>query len=291
MDIEIIAIGNEILSGFTINSNAAFISQHLAKRGIKTARHTVIPDDIESIKSELQEALDRGSIVITTGGLGPTCDDLTRKAAAELFHSTFIYKKEIEEHINNLYGKSVSSAQDQATVPQKAELMWNYLGTAPGFIFKNEKSTLFMLPGVPIEMKEMFIRDVVPRILSSVPESERLHTEWIYFTELFESQVDPSLREIEKEIPNIEVGIFAHLGGLAIQFSSKEKGPAIEAANALRKLFGKFEYHAESGKIEEAIHELMISRHQTLATAESCTGGSIASTPHTPSGRLEIFPW
>ncbi len=291
MKIEVIVIGSEILSGFTINTNAAFISQELLKEGVDTHYHTIVSDDAESLRKALVEALERSDVIITTGGLGPTCDDLTRSVAADLFDSDFIYHPEIEEELQKRYGNKLVSARDQATLPEKAEIIKNTLGTASGLLFKKNEKSLYLLPGVPPEMMEMFSKSVLPRILSKISPEEKKRNVWLHFTFLIESKVDPTLRKLQKLYPTIEMGIYPYRGKISVHLSGlihDQKG-----LDACRKVlleeFGKYHYESLSGKIEEAIHNLFSNNGLTLATAESCTGGTIASRLTVLAGASQYF--
>src|SRR5579872_971742 len=162
MSIEIIAIGDELLKGMTVNSNATVISQILNLQGYKVARHTVLPDDFSILEKGLEEALSRSSIVIATGGLGPTCDDVTREAAAHLFSSSFHIDRALEKELDERYSGKLKSLEDQARVPTKARLLKNRIGTAPGLLFSQEGRTLVLLPGVPQEMVMMLENELLP---------------------------------------------------------------------------------------------------------------------------------
>ncbi|MEM1283415.1 MAG: CinA family nicotinamide mononucleotide deamidase-related protein [Chlamydiota bacterium] len=291
MKVEIVAIGSEILSGFTINTNAAFISQELLKQGINTHYHTIVSDDGNALRKALKEALERSDIVITTGGLGPTCDDLTRSVAADLFDSEFVHYPEIEEDLEKRYGKKLVSARDQATLPVKAEIIKNSLGTASGLLFSKKKKSLFLLPGVPPEMREMFSQSVLPKIVSKLPLENRKVSIWLYFMFLFESQVDPVLRRLHEQYPQIEMGIYPDRGLITVHLAGfDEERSALEICQKeLLKEFGNYQYKSPSGSIEEAVHILFSTQGLTLVTAESCTGGAIASRLTALSGASQYF--
>ncbi len=290
MNIEIIAVGNEILTGFTVNSNAAFISRELLKAGIPTTYHTVGPDRESVTKKLFAEALQRNRIVISTGGLGPTCDDLTRKWAADLFDSPFVFNREVADDLIKRYGADLVSLQDQATVPEKAKIMTNTRGTAPGFIFDNGKATLFLLPGVPAEMEEMFLHSALPEILK-IWNSKRKILRRFHFSFLTESKVDPELRVLQKKFPSLDFGIYPAKGALSVHISGEAgEEPLIEESiEYLRSFFSEYEYFSDSGTIEEGIHQLFIESGSTLSIAESCTGGSISARLASLPGASSYF--
>ena len=284
-DIEIVAIGNEILSGITINSNAAFISNQLSKIGFDITRHTVLPDDPQALKAALKEVLSRSPIVICTGGLGPTCDDLTRQVAAELFDSPLHFNQAVADDLIKRYGKAVlPSLKDQATVPDKAKLLKNPLGTASGLIFQDKGSTVILLPGVPVEMKQMLTDQVIPFLIEVYPIAKRSYHTSLHLFELFESSVDPLLRELKKEYPPLDFGIYPSLGLLTVVIkvrATNEKEALLYLTPAKERIASQFAsnvFDSPSGKIEEAVHHLLIDKKQTLSIAESCTGGAISST-------------
>lgn len=289
MEIEVIAIGNEVLSGFTINSNAAFISQELLKVGLRATRHTVLPDDPSHLRKGLREAMQRSQLIITTGGLGPTLDDISRNIAAELFHSDFRYDASIAEDLKQRYGPQLASITDQATVPTKAFILKNTCGTAPGFIFNRDGTTLIMLPGVPPEMKTMWANGVVLYLQKHFSSAKKYYCRCLNLFETSEPTADVVLRKLEKEHPNVEFGVYVSLGTLSIHLTALAEHEAAADSllqpplQALRVEFASFLYDAPSGKIEEAVHDYFIRNGMTLTAAESCTGGALAA-------RLTAFP-
>lgn len=291
MDIEIVAIGNELLTGFTVNTNAAYLSRELLIAGYPVHRHTVLPDEEMTLRKGLREALTRGRVVITTGGLGPTCDDLTRPIAAELFGSDFYLNEEVAEELKKRYGSLPISLEHQATVPRKALILKNPVGTAPGMIFHTDTSTLILLPGIPNEMKEIFSSHVIAFLQSRFPLKEKHSRRSLHLFNVSESQVDPTLRDIKSKFPNLELGIYPSNGVLNIEIVSlKGKDQEVESAyQAIAHPFDAHLFESPNGKIEEAVHEAFISSKKTLSLAESCTGGAIAASLTKLPGASEYF--
>jgi nicotinamide-nucleotide amidase len=295
MKVEIIAIGNEVLSGFTINSNAAFLSQELMHAGFLIDRHTVFPDDPIILEKGLAEALNRNDIVITTGGLGPTCDDLSRQTAAKLFDSDCRYDEEIAADLKKRYGSNLTSLTDQATVPAKAIVFKNSVGTAPGFLFKTHKSSLFMIPGVPAEMRAMFLEHVLPYLKKTIPYTSRYFVKHLYFFNTAESSIDPFLRQLKVEYPDVDYGIYPAQGYVSVNFSIQANSE--DDANLklnppyqrIAKEFANFSFFSPSGKLEEAVQRQFIEKGLTLSSAESCTGGQFAATITQQSGSSQYF--
>lgn len=294
-DIELVAIGNEVLSGFVTNTNAAFIGQELLKHGYPLSLQQCLPDDYQSLMHNLQLSLKRCKILISTGGLGPTVDDITRNVAAELFNCGFRYDEEVAHDLEKRYGSRLASLYDQATVPEKARIIPNSLGTAPGLILSNERVTWILLPGIPEEMKHMFIHYVIPYLIHHFPLDHVIYRKAIHLFELSEVAVDPFLREQKALYPDVEFGIYPSSGELAIHLSAA--APNIEEGfskinpvyeNIKNRFFSNF-YESESGKIEQAIHSLFIENGWTLSIAESCTGGSASARLTQLPGASQYF--
>src|SRR5580692_10604555 len=147
MHIEIVSIGDELLKGMVVNTNAAYLSRALFEKGYQVSRHTVFSDDPPILDKELRAALSRSPIIITTGGLGSTLDDHTRKIAAVLFGSEFAYNETVAQDLKKRYGDTLMSLKDQATLPAHAIPLLNSVGTAPGLVFSAPNKLLILLPG------------------------------------------------------------------------------------------------------------------------------------------------
>ncbi len=241
MQAEIVSIGNELLWGLTVNSNAAYLSRELNRHGYTVARHTAVSDHPAEIEATFKEALSRSSIVIATGGLGPTLDDLTRTAA--------------EPFLEN------------------PEELKNSVGTAPGiFSFSNGKA-IVLLPGVPKEMEAMFLNEALPNLLRHLKEKQKTHLVRSRLCLLKEVEVDPFLRELKQAHPDVEIGIFPALGSLQIVFQSAH--PVDKLVQALERRYREFFLGDLS--VEEALQKEMIENRKKLALAESITGGAIAA--------------
>jgi PncC family amidohydrolase len=243
MKIEIVSVGNELLWGLTINTNASFLSRELSQRGYAVSRHTTLSDDSETIETGFREALKRADLVIATGGLGPTIDDLTRPAAERVF--------------------SV-----------KGEDLANSVGSALGVFYLSGGKGLVLLPGVPREMERMFLDEAMKRIERYFPLIHKQFSARCSLCLLKEVEVDPFLRELKLKYPEADIGIFPAMGTLQIVFRSEK--PVEPLVNAIEKKFPAF-YYGE-GAIAEALHREMIASKKTLALAESCTGGAIAAS-------------
>jgi len=254
MSIEIVSIGNEVLRGIIVNTNAAFLGRRLTEEGWEIACQTTLPDDKPILTLGLNEALVRNDVVIATGGLGLTVDDNTFGCAKELFSKP----------------------------PHE---MRNGVGVASGYFFSENKKLLFLLPGVPSEMEQMFEDSVFPYLKKHLPVKP-LHREEIHFYLLREDDVDPLLRDLQKEY-GLDVGIYPSYSGVAVILRGPKKAHVIEARKAVEKAFKTSLLPV--AKLEEAIQRWMVEHHQTLALAESCTGGFMAAQLTAIQGASEYF--
>jgi nicotinamide-nucleotide amidase len=289
MRIEVIAIAEEILKGMIVNTNSSYISATLGSFGWSTSRHTVLPDEKEALAEGIKEALQRSDLVITTGGLGPTLDDITRHVAAELFSSDFTFNKEIAEDLTKRYGKDLSSLVDQATVPTKAHILKNAVGTAPGFVFQDKGKTLILMPGVPPEMQPMFELEVIPYLQEHFSNSSKQKVETIHFCLINENMLDPLLRQLKRDYPNIEFGIYPGYGVLTVTLKSGNAMDLIAARDRIVSEFPTHQFSGSSGKIEEALSSLLKEQKKTLSFAESCTGGLMAHKITSLAGASDFF--
>lgn len=291
--IEIVSIGAELLTGQTVNTNASVIAKALLKHGYGVSHVTAVPDHHNPMKAAIEEAMNRASVVITTGGLGPTGDDITRSTLAEIFESQLVHDAEVAADLEKRYGKELETLSDQATVIQGAQVIPNAIGTAPGFILKKEEKTVIVLPGVPVQMQEMLEKSVIPYLQET--HKRHLFQHAVYLFLMSEQHVDPLLRSLEEKHPDVEFGICPSYGTLSIYLrahASSQDEAEEKFAPILFELREKFRHRIFSEKyhdIEYAVHEQFIARGLTLACAESCTGGRIASRLTKISGCSDYF--
>lgn len=270
--IEIIAIGNEILSGRTVNSNAAYISKKLRAAGFSIHRHTTLSDDPGQLKIGLSEALTRSEIVITTGGLGPTFDDVTKDVASDLFQTELYLDETLKHFLLSRFGL-FPTIDHQATVPRDAHVFPNELGSASGLGFPKEKPKLFMLPGVPREMEKMLDESIIP-FLGDRNKQPCFETE-VHLTLLKESDVAPHIESLQSTYPSIEFGIYPAYGMLTVVLRASSKESLEPALAFLQSHYQTYVFPSDT--IEKAVQELFIEKKITLSLAESCSGGSIAA--------------
>ena len=275
MRVETVAIGNEIIEGRTIDTNGAFLGRELTDRGYRVSRHTVLSDEPEALFQGLKEALSRSTLVVATGGLGPTVDDLTKNVSLRLFRTALQMDSNLYDEMRERLG-DLPSLQEQSRVPKNAIVLRNQIGTAPGFLFLSTEGSLMLLPGVPREMEQIF-RDEASQLLSEhFPVVAKEQTVCLYLCQLSELELDPILREIQSAHPDAKIGIYPSLGSLQVQFAvSRDFDRLDQWAERIRKIFPTHLFDGPA--IHEAIQRALISRGQTLALAESCTGGALCS--------------
>ncbi len=288
LNIEIVAIGKELLDGRTLNSNAAFISAHLFKNGYVVDRHTTFPDNLQALKEGLKEAHDRSDLLIITGGLGSTLDDLTRMVLAEIFNCKLSTNYLVEADLKNRFGKELDALGDQAIIPEKAQPLLNSVGTAPGLLFFINDKIVVCLPGAPEEMKPMFLTEFLP-ILQERCLPLHKHVICLYACFFKESQIDPLLRELQIQLPELEIGIYPSYSNVTLVLSSEIKASLKYAEQLLKTQLDSFLYTAATGKIEEALCNWFTQEKKTFVLAESCTGGTMASLLTSISGASKFF--
>ena len=298
---EIISIGDEILIGQIVNTNSVFIAKELNKIGIEVGQITAISDNSKKIINSLNLAKQRADIVIITGGLGPTKDDLTKHTLCEYFNDVLIENKDVLDHIEEIFLKYVSTPineknRAQALLPSKAKIFKNKYGTACGMCFKKENVYFISLPGVPFEMKEIFEIEILPFLKSEFPRQIIVHKTILTYG-LGESAIAERIESWENSLPkNIKLAYLPNLGRVRLRLSSKgsnEKQINKKINDSINELYPLLEdiivgIEGETS-IEKRIFELFKSHSKTLSLAESCTGGKIASRIVNLSGASQYF--
>ncbi len=283
MRIEIIAIGDEVLAGFTVNSNAAFMSRKLIEAGYEVTRHTVLPDEAEALHSGLFRALGENDLVICSGGLGPTVDDNTRTTVAKLIGCSIEKNQEVYDRLVGRFGTDFPTLEEQATIPTEATPLHNSVGTAPGLLFQPDHTQLILLPGVPVEMKAMFVEQVLPLL----PHREAQHRETVNIFNVREIDIDTVLRKLT--IDDVGVGIYPSLGVVTVRLTADAEEQVVPLREALLAAFPDQTFESPSGTLEEAVHLLAVEKGVSIATAESCTAGNVAARLTHFSGASEFF--
>ncbi len=281
MHVELITIGSELLSGITLNTNAHYIGDRLAQAGVLLSRQVSIPDDHDVIVSAIREAMGRADWVIVSGGLGPTGDDITKKALARAFNRRLVFHDELFELLKKRYahrGRPLSPLLDtQAVQPADAEFVPNELGTAVGILITEGDKTLVALPGVPQELRAMIRDQIVPRIAAAA--KTRVESRTWSATGWIESRLFEVLEPVIGAHPEIAVAFLPSLQGIRIRFSAAGPDAPHELdlfAEEARPLIADAVYAEEEADLEAVVGRLLTEQHKTVALAESCTGGLVA---------------
>lgn len=288
MKAEIITIGDEILIGQIVDTNSAFISKELDKIGISVYQITSIQDERAHILQSLKEASQRVDIVILTGGLGPTRDDITKKCLCEFFGDKLEKNEEVLKHIEYLFEKYIDTPisamnRDQALLPSKATVLPNEFGTASGMWFHEGEKVFISLPGVPYEMKELVKREVIPRLMQGFSRPVILHKTVITYG-LGESALAEKIETWEDNLPsNIKLAYLPNLGKVRLRLTATGDNEehlqnAIDnQITALHEFIGDVIYgYEEDAPVEVIIGRMLAEKGWTLSTAESCSGGRLA---------------
>lgn len=296
MTVELLNTGSELLLGQTLNTHARYLGRRLAECGFRISRQTTVPDGPD-IRVALAEAMARATVVIVTGGLGPTSDDVTRDAAAELLGRQLHYDPTVFERIRERFARRGLTPPDrvrvQAMVPQGAEVLANEHGTAPGLYLTDDSCPgpsrhVFLLPGPPRELNPMFEALVLPRLraLGGTPLAIRiLRTIGIPESHLQE-RIEAPLRA---RFPHIEIGYCARPGEVDLRLLGQDADSVTRAAEFAAHELGDAVYGTGDDSLEDVVVRLASTRGARIATAESCTGGHVADRITSVPGASAVF--
>lgn len=302
MQAEIITIGDEILIGQIVDTNSAFISKELNKIGVSVYQITSIQDDKDHILRSLKEAGERSSVVIITGGLGPTKDDVTKHTLCEFFDDELVRDDSVLHHIEELFKKYITTPisdlnREQAMVPSKATVLHNEFGTAPGIWMKKGETAFVSLPGVPYEMKNLVTSAVLPKIIEEYKRPHIVHKTILTYG-MGESAIAEKLEDWEDNLPSfIKFAYLPNIGSVRLRLSAKGTDKEVllqgieEQVKKLYPIIGDIIYgeEEEDGRVEKQIGTLLTDKKMTLSTAESFTGGSIAERVTSVPGASAYF--
>ncbi|MBT8188079.1 MAG: competence/damage-inducible protein A [Croceitalea sp.] len=301
MQAEIITIGDEILIGQIVDSNSAFIAKELNKIGVSVYQITSVQDDKAHILSALNEANKRSQIIIITGGLGPTKDDITKHALCEYFDDQLVKNDQVLSHIEYLFKKYITTPisdlnRQQALVPKSAQVLTNKFGTAPGLWMDKNGASFVSLPGVPFEMKGLITNEVIPRIMAKYQRPHIIHKTIMTYG-WGESAIANVIEKWEEQLPAyIKFAYLPSLGRVRLRLTAKGTDKNFlqiavnEEAKKLYPLIGEIIYGEEEDEsIEALIAKLLTQKGMTLCTAESFTGGKIAQELTSLAGASKYF--
>jgi nicotinamide-nucleotide amidase len=285
MNVELISIGDEIISGHTIDTNSAFIAPRLSEIGLSVIYKTAVGDDLKRMEEVFKRALVRTDIVIATGGLGPTDDDITKRVICKVFKRKLIFHEEILEDLKKRFQargfKMPSINQNQALLPQGATFLPNKTGSALGIVIAENGKIFVSMPGVPREMKIMVTEELIPYFKSNI-KREFIEVIKLRTTGIFESALAEKLVPSIKIPDNIRLAYLPSYGGVDLRIISQgktedeAKEPARKLAGNIRELVGDFIFAEGDTSLEEVIGRMLMEREEKLATAESCTAGLLA---------------
>ena len=298
---KVISIGDEILIGQIINSNAAFISSRLYTIGIPVKRIVSIPDREEELLLELTDSVENFDVTIITGGLGPTHDDITKPVLTKFFEDELITDEEVLEHINDLFKKRnikmPESNEEQATVPRNSKIIWNDIGTAPGLWFDKDDHIIIALPGVPFEMKAMIDKFVLLMLKEKFTSKINyvLKSRSLLTTGISESGLHELIGDVNGFIGDSKLAFLPSLKGVRLRIDVKANDEDTadkkisEIEEAINKKAGKYIYGTDDDLLEKIVGDLLLKKGITLAVAESCTGGLLSSRITDISGSSQYY--
>lgn len=298
----IISIGNELLIGDTVNTNASWLGKFLTEQGIEVLRIHTISDNLALVRNIIGESLEEADLVITTGGLGPTHDDVTKKAVQELFNVEMVVHKPTLSFIKNIFEKRnipfSKSNYEQAEVPVNAEVLFNNQGTAPGLWFEENDTHMAVLPGVPYEMKQLVKDKVKPKLDTLTGGNEKRFSRYILTAGVGESTLsDNIIGDLDSYLnDHLSVAYLPSPQGARIRISgygSSEEEVDEYIEPVVKHIYDKAsEFIVGEGKeftLSEAVGNILREHSLTLAVAESCTGGLVADSITNVAGSSDYF--
>ncbi|MEH6765783.1 MAG: CinA family nicotinamide mononucleotide deamidase-related protein [Aequorivita antarctica] len=298
---EIITIGDEILIGQIIDTNSAYISKELNRIGVKVYQITSVQDDQHHILQAFEDAKKHADLVIVTGGLGPTKDDITKQTFCDFFNDTLIEDQSVIENVKQLFkkyqlNKPLPANFQQAMVPSKATVLMNLYGTAPGMWMERDDVVFVSLPGVPYEMKHLLQDEVLPRIIMRFNRPHIYHKTLLTYG-LGESAIAERIVDWENGLPeNIKLAYLPSLGKVRLRLSSSSNDESVlmESIDSRMEVLSEIlsdiaiGYEDETSIIDRIAH-ILNQKKQTLSLAESCTGGAIVQQITAEAGASSFF--
>ena len=309
MNVEVVTIGDELLLGFTIDTNAAHLARELASIGVGIVRRATVGDSAADIATAVGEALERSDGVITTGGLGPTADDMTKAAVAELFGRQLVRDESIVQWLHERWakmgrtGRIPDSNFAQAMVPAGAEIIPNSHGSAPGIWLETDRGRwVAMLPGVPREMRGMLAEQLMPRLVQRLGEAHQavgsagvIMSRTLRTTGIAESALADLLGDLGRSIDGLSPAFLPGVEGVDIRLTARGMGESeatkllADATMKLHEVIGRYVYAEGGVDLADVVLDAFRSRSARLAVAESCTGGLLGARITAIPGSSEVF--
>jgi nicotinamide-nucleotide amidase len=298
LNAEIIAVGSELLLGQIANTNAQFLSQQLAELGINVYFHTVVGDNATRLEAAVKTAQKRANLIIFTGGLGPTKDDLTKETIAHLLQRELVMDQEalrsIEEYFKRTKRTMTENNKKQALVLQGAEVLKNDYGMAPGMALTIASITYMLLPGPPKEMRPMFIQYGRPFLMSKLERHERIESRVLRFFGIGESQLETEIADLIDQQSNPTIAPLAGDGEVTLRLTAKHES-SLEAKKlldeteaAIARRVGQYVYGYDNDTLFSKLVERLKEQNKTVAAAESLTGGRFTAELTAISGASQI---
>jgi nicotinamide-nucleotide amidase len=294
---EILAVGTELLMGQTANTNAQYVSARLPDVGIGVYYHSVVGDNAERLKEALKLALFRSDLVVMTGGLGPTKDDLTKETVADVMNRRLIPDQETLDKLKGFFARlnrpMTENNLKQADMPEGSIIIRNNNGTAPGCIIKEQNKIIIMLPGPPSEMKPMFEETVIPYLEE---ESEfKIVSRFLRIFGIGESAMEDAIKDLIENQSNPTIAPYVKEGEVTVRITAKyPKGSIIEdiitpVEEEIKKRFGIKIFSSDNKGLDETVAAMLLQSGTTIAIAESCTGGLISARLTEIPGVSRVF--
>lgn len=298
MKVEVISIGDELLIGQTVNTNASWMGVAMREIGANIEFGTVIRDEEQVMTDAFKQAFDRVDVVLVTGGLGPTKDDITKHVLCNYFGAELVENKEVLAHVRSFFearGREMLEVNTlQAYVPSNARVLHNEHGTAPGMWFEHKGKILVSMPGVPYEMKYLMSEHVIP-MLQERFQLDKLYYRTIQIQGIGESYIAERIKDIENEIRDCGLSL-AYLpspGLVRLRISGRDtevNQNSIESfMTRIESMLTNYAFGYEEDTLESVVGDLLRSRKETVTTVESCTGGALAAKITSVSGASEYF--
>ena len=298
MNLELVTIGTELLLGFTVDTNGAELARALSAAGVTVVRRTSVSDSPDAIRDAVRGGLERTGAVITTGGLGPTRDDISKRAVAELFGAPLDFDERVWAALVERFARigrvPVESNRSQAEVPRGATVLQNRWGTAPGLWIEGAPGLVIMLPGVPGEMRKLLEHEVVPR-LAGRADGRVIRSRVLRTTGIPESTLAERMGEIEREIAPLSLAYLPGLDGVDLRVSAWRLPPdeadarLAAAVTLLRERGAEHVYGEGEADLAELVLEAARGRGVRIATAESCTGGLVGARLTEIPGSSDVY--
>ena len=292
-------IGDELLYGQVVDTNSAFMGQELGKIGLRVRQISSVSDRADEIVAALDQARQRAQVVLITGGLGPTKDDLTKHVLARYFGAELVLHEPTLRHVEEIFRRfnrpMLDVNRQQALVPANCEVLHNAVGTAPGMWFADQGTVFVSMPGVPFEMKRLMTDHVLPRLQAqfNIPPIEHLV---VMTAGLGESFLAQKIEDWENALPaNFKLAYLPSFGAVRLRLTATAdgqpdlRGRMLALLPALRARIGEYIFAETETTLEAAIGQLLLARGLTVGTAESCTGGLVAQRLTSVSGSSAYF--